>query len=135
MYEQDVARGVATLDDVLPGWRDRVDVTRLDVASVCDCVVGQALGVDDHDTLVGDDDELGWHAALSTIGAPPGETAETSSPARDRWCEERGFESRFVPGTGVRDYGRLTATWVAYLRGELELSPVDVAPSNDEESA
>lgn len=36
-----VARGVAYLDEHIPFWRDRVVVKDLDMASGCDCVLGQ----------------------------------------------------------------------------------------------
>jgi hypothetical protein len=36
-----VARGAALLDEKLPGWADRIDLDRLDLASPCRCVLGQ----------------------------------------------------------------------------------------------
>jgi hypothetical protein len=36
-----VARGVALLDEKLPGWWKRIDVIKLDLGSGCGCVLGQ----------------------------------------------------------------------------------------------
>jgi hypothetical protein len=36
-----VARGVALLDEKLPGWVDRIDLDRLDLGSPCRCILGQ----------------------------------------------------------------------------------------------
>lgn len=40
-----VARGAELLDERSPSWYRDVDVTRLDMASKFDCVVGQLFGV------------------------------------------------------------------------------------------
>lgn len=39
--ETRVARGVALLDEKLPGWVDRIDLEKLDLSSACDCILGQ----------------------------------------------------------------------------------------------
>lgn len=36
-----VERGAALLDERLPGWEDKIDLERLDLASTCNCVLGQ----------------------------------------------------------------------------------------------
>ena len=38
-----VARGAAWLDTEVPGWRDRIDTSTLDLADVSLCVLGQAF--------------------------------------------------------------------------------------------
>jgi len=40
-YEARVARGVALLDERLPGWRDRIDLKKLRLDNACFCVLGQ----------------------------------------------------------------------------------------------
>src|SRR5258708_35896283 len=35
------ARGAALLDERMPGWAQRIDVGRLDLADGCNCVLGQ----------------------------------------------------------------------------------------------
>jgi hypothetical protein len=39
-----VARGAAFLDKRYPGWQDQVDLTRLDIDSCYQCVLGQLYG-------------------------------------------------------------------------------------------
>jgi len=36
-----VERGAALLDELIPGWEDRIDVDTLDLASPYNCVLGQ----------------------------------------------------------------------------------------------
>lgn len=40
-----VRRGVALLDADMPGWRDRIDLTTLEITDPCHCVIGQVYGV------------------------------------------------------------------------------------------
>lgn len=44
MYEEQIKRGVALLDEARPGWREYVAVERLDVARADQCVLGQVFG-------------------------------------------------------------------------------------------
>ncbi len=39
--QERVARGVALLDEKMPGWVDRIDVDTLEISSIRHCVVGQ----------------------------------------------------------------------------------------------
>ena len=41
---QRVELGMAWLDARHPGWHDLIDLDRLDVASPCNCLLGQTLG-------------------------------------------------------------------------------------------
>lgn len=43
-YTERVARGAALLDEQEPGWAARIDVSRLDLESDCQCVLGQLHG-------------------------------------------------------------------------------------------
>lgn len=120
-----VARGAGLLDRVAvatgsrvvrPDWRDQLDLTDLDVASIRRCVVGQTLGVTGHtamvrvERLVGDPDAgLGWHEALDLLGAPAG-VGDWSSPARDDWTVEHGFEARTA-----FEREQLTDAWRRYV--------------------
>lgn len=104
-----VARGAALLDRVAVAtgsqvvcldWRDRLDLTDLDVSSIRRCVVGQALGVTGHNAEVRDerrtgahDVGLGWNEALDLLGAPAG-VGDWSSPARNDWAYDHGFDER-----------------------------------------
>jgi hypothetical protein len=40
-YEQQIAKGVAFLDEKVPGWLDRIDIGRLDLRTGMYCVLGQ----------------------------------------------------------------------------------------------
>ena len=42
--EQRVANGAAYLDKILPDWLDQIDLAVFDVASPCNCVLGQVYG-------------------------------------------------------------------------------------------
>ena len=39
--EARVSRGAALLDEKLPGWVERIDLAKLDLASPCRCILGQ----------------------------------------------------------------------------------------------
>jgi hypothetical protein len=41
MFEQQIAKGVALLDEKWPGWHERINLDTLDIGSSCDCVIGQ----------------------------------------------------------------------------------------------
>lgn len=43
-YARRVRRGIAFLDRVHPGWRNKINPKRLDIASSRDCVLGQLYG-------------------------------------------------------------------------------------------
>ena len=50
-FEEQVARGIALLDQKVPGWRDWIDLDRLDMRSVlyepgegCGCILAQLYG-------------------------------------------------------------------------------------------
>jgi hypothetical protein len=45
LARQRVAKGVALLDEKVPGWRGKIDLTHLRMASRCFCVAAQATGV------------------------------------------------------------------------------------------
>jgi len=47
MYEQQIARGMALLDERRPGWREEIDPGSLDLEDDSMCVLGQLYGVDD----------------------------------------------------------------------------------------
>lgn len=126
MYEQDIARGVAVLDDRLPEWRATVDVELLDVSRVGRCVVGQALNVVDVITTTPGD--VRWYDALEQLGAP-GIKSRWGTAETIEWVENHGFEGRRRP-SGERDYERLTFEWAAYLTGNLELPDQTTSPED-----
>lgn len=50
--ETRVARGVALLDEKLPGWWQRIDLARLNLGSPCNCILGQEFA--SHEDVDGD---------------------------------------------------------------------------------
>lgn len=56
MYEKEVSKGAAWLDQVEPGWHKRVNIKELDLSICKDCCLGQILGVNASYALNGDDD-------------------------------------------------------------------------------
>jgi len=96
-----VALGAAWLDAAHPGWRDRVDVDRLNLEDSCDCVLGQTLQADDPDEFYF---AVAAHADGSGCEAYPGE----------RWAIAHGFDS----GWGITPGGNrgLRAEWLRQLQ-------------------
>lgn len=128
MYEQDIARGVALLDDQLPDWRERVSVDDLDLEVVSRCVVGQALGVVSSVRFAPTD--LTWYGALERLGAP-GISSNWGTDETVKWAENHGFDARRL-NPAYRDYGRLTFEWAAYLTGNLDLpDPTETTSPED----
>lgn len=41
MYEAEIQRGAAFLDEVVPNWMDIIDVDTLELSSPCKCICGQ----------------------------------------------------------------------------------------------
>lgn len=81
--ETRVARGVALLDERLPGWVERIDLYKLDLASGCRCILGQEfrghvsessysngylIGLDE--LFNDDDDEAARHGFTVEVGEP-----------------------------------------------------------------
>jgi hypothetical protein len=51
IHDSNIERGMALLDEKVPGWDQRIDLRSLDVGSRMQCVVGQLFGVRDNDLL------------------------------------------------------------------------------------
>lgn len=43
-YGMDVLDAACLLDEHVPGWRKKIDLGRLDIASPCNCIMGQLYG-------------------------------------------------------------------------------------------
>lgn len=96
-----VELGATWLDGAHPGWRELVDVDRLDLGDSCDCVLGQTLQADDPDEFYF---AVAVHADASSWEAYPGE----------RWAIAHGFDS----GWGITPGGNraLHAEWLRQLQ-------------------
>jgi hypothetical protein len=53
--EDIVARGVAKLDELRPGWHNKVDLAKLDLSNCSLCVLGQVFGEDAERMLLTDE--------------------------------------------------------------------------------
>jgi hypothetical protein len=61
--ETRVAQGVALLDEKLPGWVNRIDLDKLDLASTCDCILGQEFKGHPDVDMEDDGNDEGWPTA------------------------------------------------------------------------
>jgi len=97
-----VQLGAAWLDATHPGWRDRVDVDRLDMGDSCGCVLGQALQAVD---------PAAFYAAVEA--AAPAASGVEAYPG-ERWAIAHGFDS----GYGLTGGGNaaLRAEWARVLQ-------------------
>jgi hypothetical protein len=94
-----VAAGAALLDERLPGWADKIDLTRLDLSSDCNCILGQHY--------------QGHPNPISRFGQ-----VANSLCIPDADCELLGFFcARAEDGTpaGDAEYAALTAEWRAVI--------------------
>lgn len=64
-YREEVARGVALLDELKPGWRELIDTDDLSMQMGTRCVLGQVFGNDDDDSWYG---ENGYFRGLKLLG-------------------------------------------------------------------
>lgn len=103
------ARGSALLDDVHPGWRAELDVDRLDLNAVYDCVLGQLYPRE------------GYLNAVRRLY-----DLEVAALDGNDWSIHHGFNARVpVDGMGYYNtpypvrvrYGFLTALWIADVIG------------------
>jgi len=113
---ESVARGVALLDETVPGWRDRIDLDTLDVESTSACVLGQVFAADaEHDGWYG-----GWGVGMRDLF---GETDEVHSVPH-------GFEAptdNDETSSRTNNYARLNEAWFVALD---PLSPEDRAEAD-----
>lgn len=129
-YERRIARGVALLDAVVPGWRDRVNPVTLDTGSLTWCVAAQAVDAAGR--------RLSYDEVLDELGAPRRDDSTSITGARYAWAHRHGFEASLVDQhpladrTGRRDYPTLTAEWRRYLTGELDLPAATTSDIEEE---
>ena len=86
-----VARGAAHLDQVRPGWFNRIDVGTLSLGSCWDCVIGQLFGVgrgiDDPIPFAAGLDALGWNETYTENGVGGFMDPEQIRLTQDAWIE------------------------------------------------
>jgi hypothetical protein len=95
--EARVARGAAWLDSVHPGWERRIDLSTLDLALGCRCVLGQIWA----DKATAHQTGFGWARKLL-----PDDEESLVTPAT-----AHGFA-----GVGTREVRALDEAWIALLK-------------------
>ena len=86
MFKNKVAKGAALMDKELPGWEKKIDLERLDLGDICNCVVGQLYPDESYITAVYD--LLGINSIIEST------------------TDEYGFSA-----SEWRDYPSLTREW------------------------
>lgn len=104
-----VAAGAAVLDERLPGWADKINLTRLDMSDDENCVFGQHY--------------VGHTRPISRFGQ-----VRTNLGIKSEDCEDLGlFCAKEADGTPAADaeYAALTAEWqlaIEARRAEVQVS-------------
>lgn len=99
-----VARGVALLDQVMPGWFTKIDLPRLRMAAIEHCILGQVYG---H-----------YHDGVRVLGldnaAPP--PGYPSSIPYFPWIGGPPADHGFTKYTLEKDYSDLGMAWLGIIK-------------------
>ena len=104
--EARVARGVALLDERIPGWRDRIDLTQLDMCegarlpNGCGCIGAQLC------------ESGNWSDLIPELGGPV--FTNTDRSFFIAWAAERGLTITWQQAGA--NFEELTAAWSAALQ-------------------
>jgi hypothetical protein len=95
-YAERVARGVAILDEIEPGWRSEIDAATLDIAKSEYCIIGQLFG---------------WSDGVELLEYRLGVAFERE------WSARHGFDITMDEDCDftVNHYAFLTDAWLAVL--------------------
>lgn len=97
MYEQQISRGIALLDEKVPDWRYRINTSELNLSRFNQCVLGQVFG---HYSKGLDSFTDTYLSEFSELSA---------QEARVKFSRDYGFES------DVDHYGIITDEWLKAL--------------------
>jgi hypothetical protein len=119
---REVIEGRRWLDTNFPGWKDIVDVTKLDLGACPRCIIGQ---LDNHygGCFLADIEGLVFQKLREEFGKP--------------FCHELGFELDFdlAERLAISDeegYQRLTMTWLCFLRERCpDCGQIDVGQTSE----
>lgn len=100
----DVARGIAWLDEEVPGWRDRINLGTLNVGELRNCVLGQVFGAEAEAEGASDGFMYVASGAWERRHYPERTSAEVVTGSGS-WARTHGFDISFA------DYEELTAEW------------------------
>lgn len=109
--QERVSRGVAFLDENVPGWESKIILDSLDMWSGCACVCGFTFAED----AEREEDSDGFEYAIRVFGDG---RQDPESPFRSLWAEENGFDYT----TGVTTYKDLQAEWIKVLTDRQNVS-------------
>ena len=93
IFREEVERGAAFLDARRPGWREIVDLDRLELSRCTTCVLGQLAGVKE---------EVEWEVVLSEFGLD--------------WEQEDDIRLGFNNWDTDETWAALTGEWRKYIR-------------------
>jgi len=130
MFEEEIARGAAFLDEVRPGWERQIDIGTLELNACDQCVLGQVFG-----------EEAERTAAIAR------KATETEDAVWFNLYDHTGFDwarvNLDVPDTaslgfsalgGRRDlmdnYHTLTDEWVAFIKDRFDSGQLSDANAN-----
>lgn len=103
--EDRVGRGASLLDEYRPGWERLVDLTKLDLADTCNCVLGQVFfdALNTEDYIYTD----GFEAGVNILFRPP----TWDDPELDNSTLTTGFDAH-----DASDFGLLREAWTNLIK-------------------
>lgn len=105
MYEVEIRNGAMYLDEVSPGWRERVDPDKLEMSNCTVCVIGQ---------ITGNTDTWAWSQVIQEVGLNAWSAHEYGFSLSDD--DFADIEDRIQSGGAVHVYQDLTEEWKAYIK-------------------
>ncbi len=95
-YEAEVAKGIALLDEKQPGWRERINLSALDMGHCGQCILGQVFG--DYEIGVNHFFAIGSHSLPKIHGFLSGAWQDSDwQDLRDEWRCQLGMETVLWP--------------------------------------
>lgn len=104
MFETEVARGAAWLDENHPGWERHIDLSTLDMSNCQHCIVGQALWAFAAKESYEDTAGYFFSGMVDVL------------PITDPWTVHSDLRSPSDHGFDGDDYAELEKTWTALLK-------------------
>lgn len=94
MFESEIQAGAEALDRHVPGWRERLDRSQLDIASTSMCVTAQTFRAEFVRSLESDTGKYActpWSFGVSLLAAKEGVDAEWGTDSHHRFSADHGF--------------------------------------------
>jgi hypothetical protein len=103
-YAERIERGAALLDERAPGWRQRIDLEKLELSSCTTCVLGQ---------VAGSTDPWGWREVRLGFGLDYSAAEDHGFSLTD--SEYLAIADDIEDVNDVRAYRSLTDAWKQYI--------------------